>query len=719
MVSLSNRSYAVESFCPESQGFLAVPQENLAAPDSYQNWIHKEKPLQEQSPRSDSGFGIPGGLNSESGSVKAKKMKKPNGKIKRIPLRLQLTFIFGGLVLITVLTMTFVNFYLFRSHLSEIAGHSLEGAGANAVLKVQNLLSPPRHILDYISTFGFYDQIRNKSLDFEAITQHFYSGLGVIPYETPQIYGVYIGFPDGSFIDLERGDKEFRKIADIPESNDHPFVRWYILPTPGASSKDRVSYFDGKDWICSKPGDLKYDPRVRPWYKLAVNADQPVWTDVYKYAMADILGITLSAKIPAKKQGEIFGVIGIDILLNDLSQYLDNLRFSPNGFAFIAGKKGKLIAHSALLGKEILKSGQNLELNLENFHYSSAFDLKVFSAFSDSDKKLLRIDAGDEQLIAMRISLSDAAGLDADLYIGAPVTDFTKFSVHTVYINFAISLIIGMMMIIISFKVSKGVARPINKTAGVLERIRNFDFSIRPDTIPSRILEIDRMKHSAVLMHDAIQSFLKFVPSDLVKNLVQMGQPLELGGKRMEVTILFSDIADFTTISEESDENELVSAMSEYLKLMSDIISMHGGTVDKFIGDSVMAIWGAPKSDPEHAKHACEAVIVCLKQLEKMNSCRKAMKKPAFETRFGLHCGLAFVGNIGSPDRLNYTALGDAVNIAARLESLNKEKKTKALVSRQIVEKCGSSFEFRDLGKVKVKGKQNDVHIFELCSGSE
>jgi len=102
-----------------------------------------------------------------------------------------------------------------------------------------------------------------------------------------------------------------------------------------------------------------------------------------------------------------------------------------------------------------------------------------------------------------------------------------------------------------------------------------------------------------------------------------------------------------------------------------------------------------------------------------MNSCRKAMKKPAFETRFGLHCGLAFVGNIGSPDRLNYTALGDAVNIAARLESLNKEKKTKALVSRQIVEKCGSSFEFRDLGKVKVKGKQNDVHIFELCSGSE
>jgi len=647
---------------------------------------------------------------------KSRKMENSSLKVRRISLRLQLTFIFGGLVLITVSTMTLVNFYLFRSHLSEIAAYSLEEAGSGAVLKVQNFFSPPRHILNYVSKFGFYDQVKNKPLDVETITHYFYSSLGIIPYETPQIYGVYMGFPSGSFIDLERGDKEFRKVANIPESNDHPFVRWYIIPTKD-DLKDMVYYFDGTDWVLSKPADLKYDPRKRPWYRLAMIADQPVWTDVYKYAMADILGITLSAKIPGGKQGEFFGVIGIDILLNDLSQYLDGLKFSPNGFAFIAKKDGKLIAHSSLLDKDILRKGQKLEINLENYHYPSGYDLKVFSAFSKSDKKLLRIDSGDEQLIAMRIALSEKAGLDADLYIGAPAMDFTKFSVRTVYINFAISLVIGFIMIIMSFKVAKSVARPINKTVLLLDRIRHFDFSVRPDTIPSRILEIDQMKHATVLMHDALQSFLKFVPSDLVKNLVQMGQPLSLGGRRMEVTILFTDIADFTTISEESDENELVSAMAAYLKLMSDIISEHQGTVDKFIGDSVMAIWGAPKSDPEHARHACEAVIACLKALEEANSHWKAMKKPVFETRFGLHCGIAFVGNIGSPDRLNYTALGDAVNIAARLESLNKEKKTKALVSMEIVEKCGDKFEFRDLGKVKVKGKDNDVHIFELCSG--
>jgi adenylate cyclase len=635
-------------------------------------------------------------------------------KSMRISLRLQLTFIFGGLVLITVLTMTFVNFYLFRSHLSEIAEYSLEEAGSNAVLKVQNLLSPPRHILHYISGFGFYHQTQNKSFDFETLTRLFYSSLGVIPYETPQIYGVYIGFPDGAFIDLERGDREFRKAANIPESNDHPFVRWYIIPTKN-DLKDIVYYFEGTDWMLSESADFKYDPRTRPWYKSAMDANQPVWTDVYKYAMADILGITLSAKIPGEKQGEVFAVIGIDILLNDLSQYLDSLKFSPNGFAFIAKNDGKLIAHSALLDKTVLK--QSVEINLQNYHYVSAYDLKVFSAFSTSDRKLLRIDSGNEQLIAMRISLSDAAGLDAALYIGAPVTDFTKFSIHTVYINFAISLVIGMMMVIVSFKVSKGVARPINKTVLLLDRIRNFDFSIRPDSAASRILEIHQMKHAAVLMHDALQSFLKFVPADLVKNLVRMGQPLELGGKRMEVTILFTDIADFTTISEETDENELVLAMAAYLKLMSNIISKHQGTVDKFIGDSVMAIWGAPKSDPEHAKHGCEAVIECLKALEAQNALWKTMKKPVFETRFGLHCGLAFVGNIGSPDRLNYTALGDAVNIAARLESLNKEKGTKALVSSEIVKKCHNDFNFKDLGNAKVKGKQNDVHIFELCPG--
>lgn len=644
-------------------------------------------------------------------------MRDSSFKNRRISLRLQLTFVFGGLVLITVLTMTLVNFYLFRSHLSEIAEHSLKEAGTNAVLKVQNLLSPPRHILNYISKFGFYDQIRNKPLDFETVARHFYSSLGVIPYETPQIYGVYIGFPNGAFIDLERGDKEFRKTANIPESNDHPFVRWYIIPTKD-DLKDRVYYFDKTDWMLSESADFKYDPRRRPWYQSAMSADHPVWTDVYKYAMADILGITLSAKIPDEKQGEVFAVIGIDILLNDLSQYLDSLKFSPNGFAFIAKNDGKLVAHSSLLGKAVLKNRQGLEINLQNYHYASAYDLKVFGAFSNSDRKFLRTDSGGEQLIAMRISLSDAAGLDADLYIGAPVTDFTKFSIHTVYINFAISLVIGMMMVIVSFKVSKGVARPINKNVLLLDRIRNFDFSIRPDTAPSRILEIHQMKHATVLMHDALQSFLKFVPSDLVKNLVQMGQPLALGGRRMEVTILFTDIADFTTISEETDENELVSAMAAYLKLMSNIIAAHQGTVDKFIGDSVMAIWGAPKSDPEHARHACEAVIACLKELETQNSLWKAMKKPVFKTRFGLHCGVAFVGNIGSPDRLNYTALGDAVNIAARLESLNKEKGTSVLVSSEIVEKCGNDFEFKDLGNAKVKGKQNDVHIFELCSGN-
>ena len=629
-------------------------------------------------------------------------------------MRFQLTLIFGSLVLITALTIIFVNYYLFRSHLSEIARRSLENAGSNAVLKIQNLFSPPRHILNYLSGFGFYDQIRDRECDFASVIRHFYSGLGVIPYETPQIYGVYIGFPDGSFIDLERGDREFRKTASIPEENDHPFVRWDVLPSD-TGSKDRVYYFDGTDWIPSESGDFKYDPRTRPWYRLAISAEQPVWTDVYKYAMADILGITLSAKIPASEEGNVFGVIGIDILLNDLSQYLDRLAFSPNGFAFIAKNDGKLIAHSALLDKDMLTKEHVPEINLHNYHYASAYDLDVFRAFSGSDKDLLLTGSGKDQLIAMRISLSDAAGIDANLYIGAPVTDFTKFSLHTIYVNLLISLVIGLVMIIISFNVSKDIAKPINRIVLLLDRIRNFDFSTRPDTKASRILEIDEMKHAAVLMHDALQSFMKFVPSDLVKNLVQMGQPLEPGGKRMEITVLFTDVSDFTTISEESNENDLVSAMTEYMELMSNIISAHHGTVDKFIGDAVMAIWGAPKPDPDHAKHACAAVLDCLRQLEEMNARWRAMGRPAFETRFGLHCGLAFVGNIGSPARLNYTALGDAVNTAARLESLNKEKKTKVLVSDKIVQRCGTAFAFRNLGMARVKGKHNEVHVFELC----
>jgi len=436
--------------------------------------------------------------------------------------------------------------------------------------------------------------------------------------------------------------------------------------------------------------------------------------------MADILGITLASRIMDNQKNTVC-VIGVDILVDDLSRYLDNLNFSKNGFSFIAKKDGRLIAHSTLLDMKRLKKEGAGEINLKKYYYPSKYDLNTFNAFAGEKNNILFIESGNSKLISIRFNLAEVIGLDADLYIGAPVSDFTEFAVNSIYINLLISLIIGLIMIYLSFAISKNVAHPINKIALLMREIRELDFIKKQPEIDSaehRILEIDRLQKSGRLMNDALLSFSKFVPLKIVKNLIELDQPLGPGGKRMDVTILFTDISDFTTISEEIKEDELVESMGEYLGMMSDIIYQHQGIVDKFIGDAVMAIWGAPSPDPEHARHACQAVCECVKKIEELNiRWKKAGRKP-FYTRFGMHSGITFVGNIGSPYRLNYTALGDTVNIAARLETLNKEKGTQVLVSKEVLDKCGNSFNFKNLGEANVKGKQEVVHVYELCLDS-
>ena len=216
------------------------------------------------------------------------------------------------------------------------------------------------------------------------------------------------------------------------------------------------------------------------------------------------------------------------------------------------------------------------------------------------------------------------------------------------------------------------------------------------------------------------ETFSRFVPRRLVEKLIETGTPLQLGGVRREVTLLFSDIVNFTEITEKADPALVMQHTSRYFAAMSQEIMRHAGTVDKFIGDAIMAIWNAPADDPDHAAHACAAALAFLRANDRLNTEFEREAWPAYRTRIGLHTGDAVVGNIGSEDRMNYTALGATVNLAARLEGLNKNYGTSILVSAALKQRVGARFHFRSVDRINPKGFAEAFEVYELrCASGE
>jgi adenylate cyclase len=218
-------------------------------------------------------------------------------------------------------------------------------------------------------------------------------------------------------------------------------------------------------------------------------------------------------------------------------------------------------------------------------------------------------------------------------------------------------------------------------------------------------------------MRKVVETFSSFVPKRLVQQLIETGTPLGLGGVRREVTILFTDVENFTGLTERADPEQVMSNTSRYFAALSETIMSNKGTVDKFIGDAVMAIWNAPAEDADHVVNGCAAVLACQTANQQLNLAFEREGWPAYRTRFGLHTGNVVVGNVGSADRMNYTVLGASVNLAARLEALNKTYGTTALASEQVRIRADARFLFRSVDRISPKGFAEKFPVFELrCS---
>lgn len=630
----------------------------------------------------------------------------------KISLRFHLTVAISLIVILSVVLITYVNFYYYQRYLVQATQDIFSQASRNVINKMQQIFTPARSIIEMLDEGRELTQ--PKSL--EEVGDYLYAVSTITSRYSTQISAVFIGYEDGSFVSIDRTPPvKSEQLADIPKSL-HPETFKLIIDRHDPNKQDIRWYYryQGK-WVRGKDRIQpleKYDPRKRPWYKKAVAQKKFVWTDIYEFALpSNMLGITAAKQTPLHKQT---GVLGVDIELNDIVDYLKKLQFSENSYAFMLDAQSQnLISHPELKRYFELKKP-----SLDFIHFDNKSDLILknkLNAFNTVEH-LSNPEESDRPYLGFKTKLTESLGLDAVLYLGAPVDDFTQVARQIVDLNFKLTIVICILMVMVGFFTSRYITNPIQRIVKNLEEIRAINFGKIEDVckIHSPIIEIDNLSAATELMHNSLQSFQRYVPIELIRQLVELNKPLIPGGDRAEITILFTDIANFTTIAESSSEDELVSNLSEYLSQITHIIKKHGGIVDKFIGDAVMAIWGAPVPDPAHTRHACLAIHECSLAIHDLNTRWATEGKPAYYTRFGLHRGVAFVGNLGTEERMNYTALGDVVNIAARLEALNKTYASQILVSQEVVMAAGNGFEFIKKGEVTVKGKTKEVTVYEM-----
>ncbi|MBG0789137.1 MAG: hypothetical protein H0S80_01415 [Desulfovibrionaceae bacterium] len=542
-----------------------------------------------------------------------------------------------------------------------------------------------------------------------------------------RVYSMYVGYSGGDFyqvISLRNADQALRSRLGAPASAELAVRRVHSRPEDG-SRVEVVQFFDADRVMVDSrfEEEAAFDPRLRPWYWQAVSSPEVVHTPFYVFASSKKLGLTVAHRFG----GAVPGVFGMDITLNDMSSFFAEQNVGKSGgLVFLFDSKGRLTAYPDPNKTVYLEPGlDGIKLR------QATLDRTGVPLLSDLWERVKR--NGIEEAVLLKGSygryfvhvspVRDAHFGDQYVAVAARMSDFTERMDETRRISLIFALGMALLAIPMAMYFSRMIARPLTKLANEADEIRRFRLD-SPVEVDSMIAEVANLSRAIKTMKSSLNIFGKYVPKALVQRLLRSNLEARLGGDRRELTLLFSDIEDFTRFAEGLEPEDLMLRVSDYLQVVGSEILKTDGTIDKFIGDAVMAFWNAPVSQEDHAVRACEAALRAQLANRELNRRMEAEGLPPLRTRFGLHTGEAVVGNIGSEDRINYTAVGAAVNLAARLEGLNKYYGTDILVSETVRAKAGDEFLFRTVGMALAKGTTRPVRVYELLgvpqdSGSE
>jgi len=293
------------------------------------------------------------------------------------------------------------------------------------------------------------------------------------------------------------------------------------------------------------------------------------------------------------------------------------------------------------------------------------------------------------------------------------ISDVNDRLLRDLFANLGIGFVVLLVTLSVIRAISNSVARDINIVVGETEAVSRLDLNPDDKRQSSLILEVDQLFGALFDMKNGLKAFSKYVPTSVIKRVLATGKA-EIGGERRELSLLMTDVTDFTTISEQLAPERVMVVMSEYFgTVVAPILEMNG-ILDKYVGDAIFSYWNAPLPQENHAALCCTAALKSRTASKALAAKWQATGEFPWHTRFGLHAGETVFGNVGAPDRMDFTVIGSSVNLASRIEGLNKYYGTEILASQRLRDLAGDGFVFRSVDHVMPKGAVYAFEIHEL-----
>jgi len=622
-------------------------------------------------------------------------------------LQVSIAALFALLVLPALGAIIAFSYYANDRTLRGMSQGFMDRAREDAVQSVTALVDP------VVSALRIVAAIESRQPDYFR-----QDGSGDILYQVlqsaPQIDAVYTSFEDGYHRVVTRIDDDRRRSdPKIPRA-----ANWHMSwigpydPMGSASRvRHRTFYATWPTLIDQYDVPWTFDVRTMPQYREALSRHAVAVSD--PQINPDTGAPVIAVGYPIERGGLVVGVVTAHITLGALSEFLEAHKASPHAVTVIANKLGTVIAYP-----DPAKTVRRSQGRLEVAKVQELDDPAVVAAVKErerSGRDRFTFTSGPDgtEYAALFSSVPSSVGWQWEVIVVAPTDDFVGALRRTSELLILVMLGVAMIESVLIYYMARLISRPIEVVSERIQEVRALQFgpSLPAD---SRIREIGQLQRATLLLQNALRSFSVFVPVDIVRGLIDSGRPLAPGVEQRFMTVMFSDIAGFTSIAEQLTPQELSDQTSRYFSIVTSAVADEGGTIDKFIGDSVMAFWGAPREVEDHVFRACVAAVRIDRRIKRLNAEWEAQGRRPMHVRLGVHCADVVVGNIGSAERLSYTVMGDGVNIAARLEGLNKEFGTSVCISDALYQRVRDRVVARPIQRIAVRGRSGEFMVYEL-----
>ncbi|WP_420345759.1 adenylate/guanylate cyclase domain-containing protein [Pelagibius sp.] len=497
-----------------------------------------------------------------------------------------------------------------------------------------------------------------------------------------------------------------------------------------------IGYFSAEGWslrvgrgpegVMRLYDEVEPDPAIRELVAENAEESDTFWGGVFWVPSLEEPHLTVTT--PLFRDGDYLGVVSSVVSVQVLSDSVQNFEIQSGLHAFVLYGRDRVLAHSSLIDN-VAGLGPDKPLpGLDEVDDSQLADIwaedkQRMDLLEDSSSSLLgHLVLRDDDEIFYLYRVVGGYGPE-QLYMGVHASDdeIDQTEFERLVLAAWVGLAVLALALLTAVVLSRGIARPVRDLAEAARAISSFDFRRVPPAKGSAFRELDSASGAFNSMLNGLRWFETYVPRALVLRLIRLGEDA-IRSEERQVSVIFTDIVGFTGASQNMTAHQLADFLNHHFALLAAEVEKTEGTVDKYIGDSVMAFWGAPDEQPDHAARACRAALNIAAALKVDNRQRAAQGLPEVHLRIGIHSGAAVVGNIGAPGRVNYTLIGDTVNLANRLEAYGKQVgngtgeagPATILISQSTRAGLGDEFAVEDLGLHEMRGRSGQIKVFRL-----